>query len=165
MRFNRVYFLKKGIFYAFSFPTQTGFELAVHNSEFAIAISWLANGHSYYFQKLQLFKNSFTAVLAISSSSYSNLGTFSWSFVAMKKYARTNSLHLKNVLSENHCMYNKYMCSFIYKYLNIFCQWQASFLALLKFILQIYFSSLIQTLTEVIFNHSWWKYLYQNSGN
>ena len=62
---------------------------------------WSANSLSDYFQKLWIVKSSFRpAALAMFTSSYSPLETFSWSFVSMRKRCLNTShtLHLENVL-------------------------------------------------------------------
>ena len=72
----------------------------ISTSRFAM-LFWSANSLSDYFQKLWIVKSSFRpAALAMFTSSYSPLETFSWSFVSMRKRCLNTShtLHLENVL-------------------------------------------------------------------
>ena len=84
----------------------------ISTSRFAM-LFWSANGLLDYFQKLWIVKSSFRpAALAMSSSSYSPLETFSWSFVSMKKRC-LNTYFTSGKRFINHYLDNKCMCSFI----------------------------------------------------
>ena len=74
---------------------------------------WSANSLSDYFQKLWIVKGSFRpAALAMFTSSYSPLETFSWSFVSMRKRC-LNTYFTSGKRFINHYSDNKCMCSFI----------------------------------------------------
>lgn len=84
----------------------------ISTSRFAM-LFWSANSLSDYFQKLWIVKGSFRpAALAMFTSSYSPLETFSWSFVSMRKRC-LNTYFTSGKRFINHYSDNKCMCSFI----------------------------------------------------
>ena len=111
---------------------------------------------SNYFQRLQMVKNSLThsALLVICNSSYFLLETFSWSFVSMKMQAWRHTLHTKNVLWITVCAAS----TCVHKIQKNICLWQAFVLALVRFFLQIYFSSLIRTMRFMVKYRKWIEY-------